>query len=302
MRPITPPRIPVSALFNHRRTIHTYSAGRPTGGITGDLIVGWIPSTGGRKNADVDGEAAGAGAGSDILGRLEGNWTGVCEFSGACRIDPVGVVEDDLSKEVRLKWRVTREATPGVLGARSCVESAAETSGVSFFLKNLPKSCGLRDAGGWVSAGDELGGGCNCVWPVGECGPCEYETEERESADEDAGVWAISGVIGRLGLDRRLVRRKGLLSMPGERRVSDLGGTRATGAGPQTSTGSKIARPISSMPRLLNFAIFASVPASTMMLVITLCACRLYSGMIVRRVDALDATEEKEATDVDEPE
>lgn len=44
---------------------------------------------------------------------------------------------------------------------------------------------------------------------------------------------------------------------------------------PHTSTGSRSARSISSMPRFWNLAIFASVPASTMTLVSTLCACRL---------------------------
>ena len=67
---------------------------------------------------------------------------------------------------------------------------------------------------------------------------------------------------------------------------------------PQTSTGSNIAKSISSIPLFWNFAILASVPASTMTLVITLWAWRLYRGMMVLRAEV----EEKEEKDVvDEP-
>ena len=57
---------------------------------------------------------------------------------------------------------------------------------------------------------------------------------------------------------------------------------------------------MTSKPRFWNFAILASVPASTMTLVRTLWAWRLYRGMIMRRVevdDALEATVEKEVTE-----
>ena len=47
------------------------------------------------------------------------------------------------------------------------------------------------------------------------------------------------------------------------------------GASPQTSTGSRTAKPMTSKPRFWNFATLASVPASTTVFVITLCACRL---------------------------
>lgn len=67
---------------------------------------------------------------------------------------------------------------------------------------------------------------------------------------------------------------------------------------PQTSTGSNKARSISSIPLFWNFAILASVPASTMTLVITLWAWRLYRGMIVLRAE-VEEKDEKDA--VDEP-
>ena len=46
-------------------------------------------------------------------------------------------------------------------------------------------------------------------------------------------------------------------------------------AGPQTSTGSRIARSMSSSPFRWNLPIFASVPASTIVFVMTLWAWRL---------------------------
>lgn len=57
--------------------------------------------------------------------------------------------------------------------------------------------------------------------------------------------------------------------------------------------GSRTANPIISNPRLRNLATFASVPASTMTFVITLCACRLYSGMIILRPDVVEDVEEE---------
>src|SRR5258705_9127957 len=66
---------------------------------------------------------------------------------------------------------------------------------------------------------------------------------------------------------------------------------------PQTSTGSKKAKSINSIPLFWNFAIFASVPASTITFVITLCACRLYKGIMARRVEDV-LLEAKEAKDV----
>lgn len=68
---------------------------------------------------------------------------------------------------------------------------------------------------------------------------------------------------------------------------------------PYTSMGSRRARPISSKPRFKNFAIFASVPASTTRLVMTLCACRLYRGMIMRRPDPDDVVEAKDETELE---
>ena len=59
-----------------------------------------------------------------------------------------------------------------------------------------------------------------------------------------------------------------------------------------TSTGSSMARSMNSIPLRRSLAIFASVPASTMTLAMTLCACRLYSGMIVRRPCDVDDVEE----------
>ncbi|KAF8064319.1 hypothetical protein FPV67DRAFT_1504449 [Lyophyllum atratum] len=64
-----------------------------------------------------------------------------------------------------------------------------------------------------------------------------------------------------------------------------------------TSTGSRTARSISSIPRFWNLAILASVPASTMVLVMTLWAWRLYKGMMVRRVEVTEVVEEKEAVE-----
>lgn len=71
---------------------------------------------------------------------------------------------------------------------------------------------------------------------------------------------------------------------------------------PQSSIGSNTASPIISSPRFIIFAIFASVPASTITFVMTLCACKLYSGIIMRRpppelVDAEEETVEKEVTE-----
>lgn len=82
-----------------------------------------------------------------------------------------------------------------------------------------------------------------------------------------------------------------------------LGATPPTGAirpvvEPQTSTGSRMAKSMSSIPRFVNFAILASVPASTMMLVMTLCAWRLYKGIIIRRPLPEEVeTEEKDVTE-----
>ena len=53
---------------------------------------------------------------------------------------------------------------------------------------------------------------------------------------------------------------------------------------PQISVGSITHRSIISSPRLRNFAILASVPASRMEFVMTLCALRLYSGTMIRRL------------------
>lgn len=76
---------------------------------------------------------------------------------------------------------------------------------------------------------------------------------------------------------------------------------------PHTSTGSNTPTSIISIPRFWNRAILASVPASTMTFVITLCAWRLYKGIIVLRPpeeeedavlnvkDAVDANEDVEA-------
>ena len=72
---------------------------------------------------------------------------------------------------------------------------------------------------------------------------------------------------------------------------------RRSSPAPNTSIGSSTANPITSIPRFPSLATLASVPASTMVLVMTLCACRLYSGTIIRLpVDCVA----KLARDVDE--
>lgn len=57
-----------------------------------------------------------------------------------------------------------------------------------------------------------------------------------------------------------------------------------------------MAKPMISMPRFPNFAILASVPASVTVLVMTLWADRLYSGMI-RRADAVEVDAVEDAID-----
>lgn len=66
----------------------------------------------------------------------------------------------------------------------------------------------------------------------------------------------------------------------------------------QTSIGSSTARSTSSIPRFVNLAILASVPASTMTFVSMLCAWRLYKGMIMRLLDEVDVVEAVEEMDV----
>ena len=67
----------------------------------------------------------------------------------------------------------------------------------------------------------------------------------------------------------------------------------------QTSTGSSNARSMISMPRFPNLATLASVPASTIVFVITLCAWRLYKGTIILRDDDVLVVETDEKEDVD---
>lgn len=68
----------------------------------------------------------------------------------------------------------------------------------------------------------------------------------------------------------------------------------------QTSTTSIAARSTISSRRLANFAIFASVPASTIVFVMTLCACRLYSGTMVLLPEPELDKDVKEDVDMDE--
>jgi hypothetical protein len=140
----------------------------------------------------------------------------------------------------------------------------------------------------------------------------EWELECNDAEDE-----AADGVAGLLpppgckkeppGLADRILPRELTFAITAPisstlSRILSLRASFSLSFSPQTSTGSRKARSISSMPRLWNLAIFASVPASTMTLVMTLCACRLYSGMILRRVleeAVLEATEVKEAVDAE---
>lgn len=84
--------------------------------------------------------------------------------------------------------------------------------------------------------------------------------------------------------------------------VSAVLGTESTGT-PQDSTTSSAANPTRSIPLFVNLAIRASVPASRIVLVITLCAERLYSGMMrlpPLAVDEADAVDETEAVDAND--
>ena len=66
----------------------------------------------------------------------------------------------------------------------------------------------------------------------------------------------------------------------------------------RTSYPSSIPRPLSSIPRFPNLAILASVPASVTVFVMTLCAERLYSGIIRRAEDEDEPEAFEEASDV----
>lgn len=57
---------------------------------------------------------------------------------------------------------------------------------------------------------------------------------------------------------------------------------------------------MTSSPRFINLAIFASVPASTMTFVMTLCAWRLYKGIIMRRPPEVVDVEDTVENDVTE--
>lgn len=138
--------------------------------------------------------------------------------------------------------------------------------------------------------------------------PCSWS--EMDSPDEQ-GEWDKSGVPARLPL------------CPGGARdecaeLRRVGTPREFGAGQtlapwgcstlvlwgcsfpsHTSMGSRMPRSIISRPRLWNFATRASVPASRIVLVMTLCALKLYRGMM-RRPEADEAVDENEVTEPEE--
>lgn len=104
---------------------------------------------------------------------------------------------------------------------------------------------------------------------------CSDVPSEVSDRAEDVGVRGGSGV--RCGCPASTLARGKCSS--GREECGAFGEWPARGAGlppsPHTSTGSRTARPMTSSPRFWNFATFASVPASTMTFVRTLCACRL---------------------------
>lgn len=128
--------------------------------------------------------------------------------------------------------------------------------------------------------------------PVG-CGPGPGELGGCEKEDADM---AVSG-LREVGAGAGEIRPNSLslfeieLPLPPPCPPSTLVralGAKVTGAPPHISTGSKTARPMISNPRFWNLATLASVPASTTVFVMTLWACRLYNGMIIRRPDVLE--------------
>jgi len=131
---------------------------------------------------------------------------------------------------------------------------------LSFFLKNLPNIF----FGPLV--GVELISECMIVGADGDGSPAE----ESERADE-LGVWDPSVPL-RLGVNCWAISWWSSMLV----RLLE-GGIWVVKAGldPNISTGSSTASPRISRPRFWNFATFASVPASTMILVMTLCAWRL---------------------------
>src|ERR1700761_2272248 len=138
-------------------------------------------------------------------------------------------------------------------------EGEGDEGRLSFFLKNLPNIffgplVGVELLSGSVSVG--AGGDTGSPPP-----------DESERAD-DPGVCTPSGPPGRGAACKTKSWCSSILV-----RLLD-GGSRDADAvcEPKTSTGSSTARPRSSKPRFWNFATLASVPASTMTLVMTLCA------------------------------
>lgn len=177
--------------------------------------------------------------------RIGGCKIGACVFSEEAR-----KCADDVGARKRAG---DAGAGRGEIAARGVVGDMGEGEKLwtvtSFFLKILPKSffapVGVEGVSG-------MGGmeGATEVSPV----------EDKERTEE-------SGVCGTSSGTRRLDRRADMEFM--------LDFLRSSSEPIHTSMGSRTARPITSMPRLLNLVTLASVPASTMVFVMTLCAQRL---------------------------
>jgi hypothetical protein len=185
-------------------------------------------------------------------------------------------------------------ACPGVGVGVGVSESPAPEEEASFFLNSFPKRlrlpCGVPGVPGACCSS-------------GSCADNEREWCECALLDASDACEALgSGVPERLpppppplpGTARLApVLIPLMLGLPPTVRVENPepgGASPLVGAPPPayTSTGSNTARSSISIPRFVNLAIFASVPASTMIFVMTLCACKLYKGTIMRRLLAVE--------------
>jgi hypothetical protein len=176
-------------------------------------------------------------------------------------------------------------ACPGVGVGVGESESPAPEEEASFFLNSFPKRlrlpCGVPGVPGACSS--------SCAESERECDWCELEWCECALLDASDACEALgSGVPERLPPPPPLPGTARLapvliplmLGLPPTVRVENPepgGASPLVGAPPPayTSTGSNTAKSSISIPRFVNRAILASVPASTMIFVMTLCAWRL---------------------------
>lgn len=200
--------------------------------------------------------------------------------------------EDEEKEELRTRtWVARREAGVGVVcwdgsilgeigeallagNVASAGEGGADDA-VSFvvFLNNLPNRFRLDVVGDTICAGESDVGG----FITKEC-----PLDESDTADEPGVASGVPGLLPSAFAPDVGWRNNALVRSVPPRRPPPSGLERCASCGcsavpgsPQTSVGSRMARSMSSMPRFWNFAILASVPASTMVFVRTLWAWRL---------------------------